>query len=210
MTETMPSAQLVHRGEEFQLIDGNERYEGACLWSWEDAAGGAPQRIAPIYIHARSIQRMGLKRLLPLSSDKKIAVAHQAQALLTARDPSLRFVVVEDMSPLCAPRVCLSGALLHVGKQSLPVASIQRVAIAPLYDVAPADDLWCFADGAAHELTFCNRDTGAREALTRLEGMLPGFDADRALRFAREESVIEDAVTVWPAAPVACEVPNGR
>jgi hypothetical protein len=205
----MPSAQLIHRGEAFQFIDGNDRYEGACLWSWAKVAGSAPTRVAPVFIHARSIRRIGFKRLLPFSSDKKVALAHQAQVLLAAGEPSLRFVVVEDMPTLGGPRVRVREGLLRVGEQALPVDAIRRVTIAPLYDVPPADDLWCFIAEGGCEVAFLNRDSGATEALHQLAALLPGLDVEQALQFARAESVVEDAVTVWSATPAEREAGHG-
>lgn len=94
----MPSsAQLIHRGEEFQFLDGSSRYEGTCLWSWEDVPGGPPRRIGPVFIYARSIRRTGLAGLVPLGTAKKISIAREAQVLLQTRDSNLDFVVVEDM-----------------------------------------------------------------------------------------------------------------
>ena len=93
----MPTAQFIHRGEKFQFVDGSRRYEGTCLWSWEEVAGGVPQRVSPIYIYAHSIRRAGLARAVPLGTVKKVAVARHAQVLLEARDPGLNIVVVEDL-----------------------------------------------------------------------------------------------------------------
>ena len=91
----MPTAQLIHRGEEFEFIDGALRYEGACLWSWTNDQGTTPSRAGPIYIYAESIRRTGVSGLVPLSLTSKIAIAHQSKALLSARDPTLQFLVVE-------------------------------------------------------------------------------------------------------------------
>jgi hypothetical protein len=91
----MPSAQLIHRGEEFEFVDGALRYEGICLWSWKDDQSTTPSRTSPIYIYAESIRRTGATGLIPLSLTSKIAIAHQSRALLAARDPRLEFLVVE-------------------------------------------------------------------------------------------------------------------
>jgi hypothetical protein len=91
----MPFARLIHRGEEFEFSDGANRYEGTCLWSWQVSSDAAPRRVGPIHIYAESIRRTGVARLVPLSLDKKIAIAHQCKALLEARDPGLEFVVIE-------------------------------------------------------------------------------------------------------------------
>ncbi len=101
---TMQSAQLIHRGEEFQFVDRGSRYEGTCLWSWEEVPGGTPRRTGPIYIYAHSIRRTGFAGLIPLGIAKKIAIARQTQVLLKTRDSGLDFVVVEDMPKAAAQR----------------------------------------------------------------------------------------------------------
>ena len=95
----MPSAQLIHRGEQFQFVEGNRRYEGTCLWSWQDVPGGTPRSVSPVYIYARSIRRTGIAWFVPLAIGKRVAIARQAKSLLEARDPDLQFVVAEDLAP---------------------------------------------------------------------------------------------------------------
>ncbi len=93
----MPTAQLIHRGEEFQFVDCGRRYEGTCLWSWEEIPGQTPRRTGPIYIYANSIRRTGFARLIPIGTAKKLVIAREAQGLLQTGDSELVFLVVEDM-----------------------------------------------------------------------------------------------------------------
>ena len=90
--------------------------------------------------------------------------------------------------------------ILSVGNEKLPIAAITRVDIAPMYDVAPADDLWIFVGAGESNISFFNRDPGAGAALRLLEAALHGLDSDHALSKAREESVFEQPVNVWSAA----------
>jgi hypothetical protein len=95
---TMPSAQLIHRGEEFQFVDdAGNRYVGTCLWSRENAPGKTPKRAGPVYIYARSIRRTGIAWLLPLGGAKKLAIARLARALPSSPESNLPFLVAEDM-----------------------------------------------------------------------------------------------------------------
>jgi hypothetical protein len=89
--------------------------------------------------------------------------------------------------------------ILCVGKDELPIAAITRVDIAPMYDVAPADDLWIFVGAGKTNISFFNRAPGAGAALRVLEASLQGLDLDHALSTAREESVFEQPVNVWSA-----------
>ena len=96
-------------------------------------------------------------------------------------------------------KVRIKGNVLCVGKEELPIAAITRVDIAPLYDVAPADDLWIFVGAGESNLSFFNRDPGAGAALRVLGAALQGLDPNQALCKARDESVFEQPVNVWSA-----------
>lgn len=96
--------------------------------------------------------------------------------------------------------VRIKDNLLCVGKKELLIAAVVRVDIAPLYDVAPADDLWIFVGADGSNISFFNRAPGAGAALRLLEATLQGLNLDHALSKAREESVFEQPVNVWSAA----------
>ncbi len=91
----MQIAYLIHRGEEFEFVDGKRRYEGVCLWSWQEGQDELPKRISPIYIYAESIRRVGIWRFIPLSKARKLSIAYQSKILLKNPDSNLTFEVVE-------------------------------------------------------------------------------------------------------------------
>lgn len=93
--------------------------------------------------------------------------------------------------------VKVDGGGLFVGKDHLVLSEISRIDIAPLYDVAPADDLWMFEGAKEENISFFNRAPGATVALAELEAQLPKFDSKQALEKARDESFFEQPVTVW-------------
>ena len=91
----MKYAQLVNRGEQFAIIDGSKRYEGECVWSWEEVSVDIPRRVYPISIIVKSIRRCGLKSILPLSSAQRLSVANEAKLLLESQEPGCLFKLVE-------------------------------------------------------------------------------------------------------------------
>jgi hypothetical protein len=91
----MQIARLIRRGEEFEFIDGNRRYEGVCLWSWQKVPNEISKRICPIYIYAESIRRLGIWGFIPLSKARKISIAYQSKTLLNRPDSHLNFEVIE-------------------------------------------------------------------------------------------------------------------
>jgi hypothetical protein len=82
----MNQAQLINRGEQFMVIEGSTRFEGECVWSWEEIPGQSPHRIYPIRIFVRSIHKVGMSCVLPLSSFEQIRIARLAKQLIKARD----------------------------------------------------------------------------------------------------------------------------
>lgn len=102
-----------------------------------------------------------------------------------------------------APAVRMEGGTLFVESGSIPMESIVHIGIAPMYDVAPADDLWTIRDGDGRTLSFFGRDPGAKEALAALQAGLAGLDLDQSLAVARRESVFEGEVTAWNRPPPA-------
>jgi hypothetical protein len=96
-----------------------------------------------------------------------------------------------------APAVRIDDGAVCVRNESLPLASIVHVGIAPLYDVAPADDLWMLRDREGRCVSFFGKDPGAKEVLAALESSFAGFDVEHALELAHRESVFEQEVTVW-------------
>ena len=93
--------------------------------------------------------------------------------------------------------VNVSRGVLSVGLERLALSSISRISIAPLYDVAPADDLWILEDKDGSKLSFLSRALGANAALARLEAALPYLYQAQALEKARNESHFEQPVVVW-------------
>jgi hypothetical protein len=93
--------------------------------------------------------------------------------------------------------VSVQNNILYVGRNRLPISDITRIDIAPLYDVAPADDLWIFEGSSENKISFFNRDPGASSALPLLEGTLNGLNLEKALSKARDESIFEEPVNVW-------------
>jgi hypothetical protein len=92
----MQIAYLIHRGEEFEFVDGKRRYEGVCLWSWQEVQNELPKRISPIYIYAESIRRVDIyTNLFTGSKARKLSIAYQSKILLNSPDSNLTFEVVE-------------------------------------------------------------------------------------------------------------------
>ena len=71
--------------------------------------------------------------------------------------------------------VIVNCGILSVGINRLPLSSISRISIAPLYDVAPADDLWILEDKDGSKLSFFSRAPGASAVLAHLEAALPSL-----------------------------------
>lgn len=93
--------------------------------------------------------------------------------------------------------VSVQDDVLYVGRARLPISTITRIDIAPLYDVAPADDLWIFESRSGSKLFFLNRDPGVSVTLPLLEAALCGLNSEKALCKARDESMFEEPVNVW-------------
>lgn len=98
---------------------------------------------------------------------------------------------------LRATAVRIEDEAVVVGRDIINIASIIRIEVAPMYDVAPADDVWIFRDDGGGKLSFFGRDSGATTVLRALETELAGFNFDRATQAARAGSTFEQAVTVW-------------
>jgi len=81
----MIEAQLKHRGEHFEVSIHGQMYEGQCNWSWEGEKDN-PKRTYPVAIEADSISRVGLKKLIRLSKEKRIEVARIAAKELNQSD----------------------------------------------------------------------------------------------------------------------------
>ena len=75
----MNRARLINRGEQFAVTEGSARFEGECVWSWEEAPGQGPRRIYPIRILVRSIHAVGAFRTRPLSSAERLRIANLAK-----------------------------------------------------------------------------------------------------------------------------------
>jgi hypothetical protein len=88
----VPSASLLHRGEQFRYADETGEYEGECVWSWEETATG-PRRVYPVTLLVRTIGRTDRKRI---PRDEKARVALAARALLGSQDPSGTYEIAES------------------------------------------------------------------------------------------------------------------
>src|SRR3712207_2568330 len=64
-----------------------------------------------------------------------------------------------------ATAVRLEDESVWVGNDRIVVASIARIDVAPLYDVAPADDLWIIRGDADRHLSFFSKAPGAKAVL---------------------------------------------
>ncbi|KAB0599113.1 hypothetical protein [Cupriavidus pauculus] len=77
---------------------------------------------------------------------------------------------------------------------------ITEISIAPLYDVAPADDCWLLRGKSTDSVGFLGREIGAAVVLARLESVLPGFDVASSIRHAHANAAFEEPILVWRAA----------
>ena len=93
--------------------------------------------------------------------------------------------------------VNVNCGVLSVGRERVILSLISRISIAPLYDVAPADDLWILEDKDGSKLSFFSRAPGASAVLAHLEAALPSLCQAQALEKARNESLFEQSVVVW-------------
>jgi hypothetical protein len=92
----MHLAQLINRGEQFSVTEWTTRYEGECVWSWEEAPGQSLRRVYPIRVFVRSIRKVGLSRVLPLSAAERLRIAKLAKQLLEARETECQVLLLED------------------------------------------------------------------------------------------------------------------
>ena len=92
----MNQAQLINRGEQFAVTEGSARFEGECVWSWEESPGQGPHRIYPIQILVRSIHRVGASRIRPLSSAERLRIVNLAKQLLEARETDCEVLLLEN------------------------------------------------------------------------------------------------------------------
>lgn len=98
------NARLLHRGESFEVILAGKKYQGACIWSWEDrpdpsspiSLANMPERVYPLIILARSINKTGIHSLFPIAKRRQLEIAKAAVALLQAREPTAAYQIVED------------------------------------------------------------------------------------------------------------------
>jgi hypothetical protein len=91
----MNEAQLINRGEQFFVTEGSTRFEGECVWSWEEAPGQCPRRAYPIRVFVQSIHKVGAARIRPLSAGERLRVAKLAKQLLEAREAGCEVLLLE-------------------------------------------------------------------------------------------------------------------
>lgn len=92
----MAYAQLMNRGEQFYVVEGDARFEGECVWSRAEVPGEISTPVYPLRLFAKSIRRTGLSGLIPLPQERRLKLAHLAKQLLEAREPGSTIEVLEN------------------------------------------------------------------------------------------------------------------
>lgn len=92
----MQYAKLIHRGEQFMVSEGSVRYEGECVWSWEDVPGAMPRPVYPIRIFVRSIRRIEASGAVRLDDTERLRIATLAKRLLEANEPGFEALLLEN------------------------------------------------------------------------------------------------------------------
>ena len=88
-------AQFMNRGEQFFVIDDSTRYEGQCVWSWEEVPGGTSRPVYPVKIFVKSIWRGGLAGFFPLPQSKRLRIAQVAKRLLESKEQGCSVELLE-------------------------------------------------------------------------------------------------------------------
>jgi hypothetical protein len=88
-----PSAQLTHRGESFEMREGERLYEGECTWSWENAPDGGLRPTYPLTLSALSIRCSAGGRRVALDWAEQLAAAREVKRLLELREGPDRVLV---------------------------------------------------------------------------------------------------------------------
>lgn len=92
----MQYAKLINRGEQFMVSEGSVRYEGECVWSWEERPGEMPRPVYPIRIFVRSIRRCETSGGVRLSVAEQLRIATLAKRLLEANEPGFEALLLEN------------------------------------------------------------------------------------------------------------------
>jgi len=92
----MQYAQLINRGEQFMVSEGPVRYEGECVWSWEERPDATPRPVYPIRIFVRSIHRIEASGAVRLETAEQLRIATLAKRLLEANEPGFEALLLED------------------------------------------------------------------------------------------------------------------
>lgn len=96
MNDPMVRAKLINRGEQFVVIESAARYEGECVWSWEERSGEMPRPVYPIRIFVRSIQRCETSGAVRLSAAEQRRIAALAKRSLEDNEPGFEALLLED------------------------------------------------------------------------------------------------------------------
>jgi hypothetical protein len=92
----MAQAHLIHRGEQFEVVDGNARFEGECLWSWEEVPDASPRRVYPLSIVVQSIRRRGSNGSPGLAGAEQLRIAKLAKLALEARESGCEVLLMAN------------------------------------------------------------------------------------------------------------------
>ena len=82
----MNYAQLINRGEQFTVTEESKRFEGECVWSWQEIEGEIPRRVYPIRIIVQSIRRGGISSRIPLPHSERLRIAKLAMQMLESAE----------------------------------------------------------------------------------------------------------------------------
>ncbi|MEY4562872.1 MAG: hypothetical protein RLZZ618_2149 [Pseudomonadota bacterium] len=196
----MTQAQLINRGEQFAVIEGSTRFEGECVWSWQQAEGETPRRVSPITIVVASIHKCGVFWTLPMTSGERLRVARLAKQLLEVRDPECTVLLDEG-----------SRAPSTISPVSRPAPAAEHPPAAPVSPISPQaaqrarrlHDMGHVAfaariEGYLHAVQALKCD-GTFFSCTSLGAKHPlraGAEAAQALRVSPDRIEIEDVLPV--------------
>lgn len=92
----MNHAQFMNRGEQFFIIDEATRYEGECVWSWQEVPGEGSRPAYPVKILVKSIRRSGLAGFIPLPQSTRLRVAQLAKQLFESQEKGCSIELLEN------------------------------------------------------------------------------------------------------------------
>jgi len=92
----MNHAQFMNRGEQFFVIQDSTRYEGECVWSREEVAGGGSKPAYPVKIFVTSIRRAGVTGSDQLPQPQRFEIAQLAKKLLESTGQGCSIELLDD------------------------------------------------------------------------------------------------------------------